>query len=108
MGWPKGLSRKPGLVYRRENGLLKVLPVEPTSIGPISGGGFIVGQWYLYHGKPEVVINEFGHVQKWSVIKFEVVKYTDAIMAVRFEDGSFEAVVNPKSEDFSSVQAPRY
>lgn len=111
MAWPKGLSRN-----NREQkiDLTKIQASQGQVVArgnvsdPTIKKSFDTGKWYKYTGDRGIILDDSGRVCKWSVIKFEVVKIAYGIAAVRFEDGSFEAITGASLEDFEEVSAPKY
>ena len=69
---------------------------------------FNLSRWYIYTGTPGIMLGSSGRILKWSIIKFEVIKIVDDVIAVRFEDGSFEAISEPDFTKFKSIPSPRY
>lgn len=104
-GWRKPVKTeptdKPVPVHAPNLTLVPVIVPEPPK-------DFQIGQWYAPTDQQPVATDSMGRVFKWSVIRFEVIRITDGILAVRFEDGTFEAMVNPEFEKFRPVMAPRY
>jgi hypothetical protein len=68
---------------------------------------FQLNTWYRYKGT-DILIDAAHRIMKWCVIKFEVIKVAKGIVAVRFEDGRFEAIINQPFEDFEAIKAPNY
>lgn len=98
-GWKKTskLTDDPVIVHSNQS---PVSVVEP--------GYFEVGSWYKPSDQQPVVIDACGRPFKWSLIKFKVVRVVGGIVAVQFEDYSFEAMVDPDFSNFEPAQAPRY
>ena len=78
------------------------------NVNPPKSEAFQTGAWYKPTDQQPIALTDSGRVCKWSVIKFEVVKIFKGVLAVRFEDGSFEAIVDPDFSKFKIVPIPRY
>lgn len=77
-------------------------------VGTIPGNEFVVGKWYKAEDETKIMLGDMNQVMKHSVIRFEVVKIAYGVVAVRFEDGSFEAFEATTCAGFKQVKGPMY
>ena len=97
-GWKKGDKPQPTI--------LKEIEAIVDLVGVPDG--FKIGQWYKPIDSQPIMLSESDRVLRWSVIRFEVIKIAYGVIAVRFEDGSFEAMIDPDYEMFAPVNGPKY
>lgn len=104
---PKGWKKNSPIRVQQEEG--SVMVASPVISQPIQvPQDFTIGKWYLFIGDDGIMFDDAGRILKWSVIKFEVIKVVAGIIAVRFEDGSFEAIINRKVGEFKELPLPKY
>lgn len=101
MAWPKGKSREKKVDEPR---IINVPPPKPDYVSDT----FQPGQWYAPTELQPIKVNASGQLYRHTVIKFKVVKITGDIVAVQFEDGTFEAMVTPEFDKYTVAQAPKY
>lgn len=69
---------------------------------------FQVGSWYAYAGDDFKLYLD-GHVRRWSIgNRFRVVKIFGDMLAIQFEDQSFEAIIDPDFAKFKETKAPLF